>query len=65
MAQPHQVNIDDISTFKVEHVLASSSADSKKLVVRVTAKVTDFVVTKDGLVQVFTNLAAAVKRYNG
>ncbi len=64
MAQ-HQVELTDVYDFKIEHQLASSSADSKKLIVRVRANVTDYVVHKDGLVQVFTNLPAAVKRYNG
>jgi hypothetical protein len=65
MAQPHQVTVEEVGAFQVEHILASSSADEKRLVVRVRMNVTDYVVYKDKLVQVFTNLPAAVKRYNG
>jgi len=62
MAQSHQVHIDDITSREIE--LAASAKDEKKLVIRITATLTSYVVYKDKLVQVFTNVAAAVKRYN-
>jgi hypothetical protein len=62
-SKPHQVIVDD--NFKTEIRLYESEKDNKVLLVRLTLKVTDFVVVKDGLRQVFTNLAAAVKKYNG
>jgi signal transduction histidine kinase len=52
----------ELKGFQHEYVLAAT--DSKKLVVRFTATTITFVVQKDGLVQVFTNLVAAVKKYN-
>lgn len=66
MAQkaPHQVHIDDVSESISQMEIAASAEDKKKLVLRVTPGFTTYAVHKDGIVQVFTNLAAAVKKYN-
>jgi 6-phosphogluconolactonase (cycloisomerase 2 family) len=59
-------NIDNAKNeFLITNEASPAGVKSVKMRVDHSTRIVTYAVHKDGLVQVFTNLVAAVKRYNG